>query len=360
MLKRTQGGMELLADYEDELYDLEGRPHWGQVNTLTPGRRPRALPRARRVAGGPRPAQRERRLRQRVLQARRDPAGRRRAGRERPRRCRTRSGAPCPAHPLAIRSACGRAPGRSATRSCARGGRPWRDGRRGGHRVLLRGTAAACWHSGCCWGCSRRRGFALAARRAAAGRRAAGGRPAARHRGAADPRRGDDRLAARPPARRRHGGDAGRADVLVRPEWPQLGGRSSARSQPPETPERAQAAALDLARRRGARGRAGAGGRLLLPPGDSLEARGGLAAYLFALAVVLLGVSIAAAARRLLALDRADAGRGADGARGGAARDVGGAAARRRCPVGHHRECARGARRRRAADRRSSSTRGPG
>jgi L-gulono-1,4-lactone dehydrogenase len=38
MLKRTQGGMELLADYEDALYELEGRPHWGQVNTLTPGR----------------------------------------------------------------------------------------------------------------------------------------------------------------------------------------------------------------------------------------------------------------------------------------------------------------------------------
>jgi FAD/FMN-containing dehydrogenase len=38
MLKRTQGGMELLADYEDALYELEGRPHWGQVNTLTPER----------------------------------------------------------------------------------------------------------------------------------------------------------------------------------------------------------------------------------------------------------------------------------------------------------------------------------
>jgi hypothetical protein len=38
MLKRTQGGMELIAEYEDALYDLEGRPHWGQINTLTPGR----------------------------------------------------------------------------------------------------------------------------------------------------------------------------------------------------------------------------------------------------------------------------------------------------------------------------------
>ncbi len=36
MLRRTQGGLELLADYEDALYELEGRPHWGQVNTLTP------------------------------------------------------------------------------------------------------------------------------------------------------------------------------------------------------------------------------------------------------------------------------------------------------------------------------------
>jgi hypothetical protein len=37
MLRRTQGGLELLADYEDALYACEGRPHWGQVNTLTPG-----------------------------------------------------------------------------------------------------------------------------------------------------------------------------------------------------------------------------------------------------------------------------------------------------------------------------------
>ncbi|MET0973283.1 MAG: FAD-binding protein [Thermoleophilaceae bacterium] len=35
---RTEGGFELLAAYEDALYDLEGRPHWGQVNTLTPER----------------------------------------------------------------------------------------------------------------------------------------------------------------------------------------------------------------------------------------------------------------------------------------------------------------------------------
>lgn len=38
MLKRTQGGIELIADYENALYELEGRPHWGQINTLTAGR----------------------------------------------------------------------------------------------------------------------------------------------------------------------------------------------------------------------------------------------------------------------------------------------------------------------------------
>jgi FAD binding domain-containing protein/D-arabinono-1,4-lactone oxidase len=34
-LTHTEGGMELLADYEEQLYRLDGRPHWGQVNTLT-------------------------------------------------------------------------------------------------------------------------------------------------------------------------------------------------------------------------------------------------------------------------------------------------------------------------------------
>ena len=34
-MTRTEGGFELLAAYEDALYDLGGRPHWGQVNTLT-------------------------------------------------------------------------------------------------------------------------------------------------------------------------------------------------------------------------------------------------------------------------------------------------------------------------------------
>jgi hypothetical protein len=32
---RTEGGFELLAAYEEALYDLGGRPHWGQVNSLT-------------------------------------------------------------------------------------------------------------------------------------------------------------------------------------------------------------------------------------------------------------------------------------------------------------------------------------
>jgi hypothetical protein len=35
MLTHTEGGFELLADYEEALYELGGRPHWGQVNTLT-------------------------------------------------------------------------------------------------------------------------------------------------------------------------------------------------------------------------------------------------------------------------------------------------------------------------------------
>jgi hypothetical protein len=35
MLTHTEGGFELLADYEEALYSLGGRPHWGQVNSLT-------------------------------------------------------------------------------------------------------------------------------------------------------------------------------------------------------------------------------------------------------------------------------------------------------------------------------------
>ena len=34
-LTRTEGGFELLAEYEEALYALGGRPHWGQYNTLT-------------------------------------------------------------------------------------------------------------------------------------------------------------------------------------------------------------------------------------------------------------------------------------------------------------------------------------
>jgi L-gulono-1,4-lactone dehydrogenase len=30
----TEGGFELLGAFEDALYDIGGRPHWGQVNTL--------------------------------------------------------------------------------------------------------------------------------------------------------------------------------------------------------------------------------------------------------------------------------------------------------------------------------------
>lgn len=35
MVTHTEGGFELLADYEEALYELGGRPHWGQYNTLT-------------------------------------------------------------------------------------------------------------------------------------------------------------------------------------------------------------------------------------------------------------------------------------------------------------------------------------
>jgi len=35
MVTHTEGGFELLADYEETLYGLGGRPHWGQYNTLT-------------------------------------------------------------------------------------------------------------------------------------------------------------------------------------------------------------------------------------------------------------------------------------------------------------------------------------
>lgn len=34
-LRGNDGGYEMLAAYEEALYDLGGRPHWGQVNTLT-------------------------------------------------------------------------------------------------------------------------------------------------------------------------------------------------------------------------------------------------------------------------------------------------------------------------------------
>ena len=34
-MTRTEGGFELLAEYEEALYAVGGRPHWGQYNTLT-------------------------------------------------------------------------------------------------------------------------------------------------------------------------------------------------------------------------------------------------------------------------------------------------------------------------------------
>ena len=41
----TRGGDELLAGYERDLADLGARPHWGQINALTPGARPELYPR---------------------------------------------------------------------------------------------------------------------------------------------------------------------------------------------------------------------------------------------------------------------------------------------------------------------------
>jgi hypothetical protein len=35
LLTHTEGGLELLAAHEEALYELGGRPHWGQVNTMT-------------------------------------------------------------------------------------------------------------------------------------------------------------------------------------------------------------------------------------------------------------------------------------------------------------------------------------
>jgi L-gulono-1,4-lactone dehydrogenase len=35
LMTDTEGGHEMLGDYEDQLYAYGGRPHWGQINTLT-------------------------------------------------------------------------------------------------------------------------------------------------------------------------------------------------------------------------------------------------------------------------------------------------------------------------------------
>jgi len=45
MQTHTEGGVELLGAYEDRLYALEGRPHWGHVNTLTRDRVAELYPR---------------------------------------------------------------------------------------------------------------------------------------------------------------------------------------------------------------------------------------------------------------------------------------------------------------------------
>ena len=73
-LTGTDGGYELLDAYEEALYALGGRPHWGQVNTLSGGHDTlrRLYPRYDRLARRPRPARPGRRLRLAVREARRD------------------------------------------------------------------------------------------------------------------------------------------------------------------------------------------------------------------------------------------------------------------------------------------------
>ena len=53
-LRGNEGGYELLAAYEEALHDLGGRPHWGQVNALTGshGRVRQSVLQARRDRGG--------------------------------------------------------------------------------------------------------------------------------------------------------------------------------------------------------------------------------------------------------------------------------------------------------------------
>ena len=34
-LRGNDGGYEMLGAYEEALYELGGRPHWGHINTLT-------------------------------------------------------------------------------------------------------------------------------------------------------------------------------------------------------------------------------------------------------------------------------------------------------------------------------------
>ena len=77
MATHTVGGMELLTAHENALYELGGRPHWGQVNSLTGSHGLVAchVSTLSGVAGGPRRARRRRRLRQSFQQAGRDLSG---------------------------------------------------------------------------------------------------------------------------------------------------------------------------------------------------------------------------------------------------------------------------------------------
>ena len=76
-LRGNEGGYEMLGAYEEELYELGGRPHWGQVNTLTGshGLVASMYPRYEDWQSVHRADERDGRLRQPVLQARRDRGG---------------------------------------------------------------------------------------------------------------------------------------------------------------------------------------------------------------------------------------------------------------------------------------------
>ena len=75
-LHGSKGAVELIGAYEEALTPLGGRPHWGQINALS-GRRQRSrrCTRATRTGSACTADERDRRVRQPVLRARRHRAG---------------------------------------------------------------------------------------------------------------------------------------------------------------------------------------------------------------------------------------------------------------------------------------------